>query len=50
VPTEASLLHLRLGKTVIAGATSKTIVDDEERQALRAEALDPDDPAAASPR
>jgi hypothetical protein len=31
--------------TVTTGRTSNTGVDDDERQALRAEGLDPDDPA-----
>ena len=31
--------------TLTAGATSNSGVDYEERQALRAEGLDPDDPA-----
>jgi hypothetical protein len=32
--------------TVTAGATSKTVVDDVERQALRADGFDPGDPVA----
>ena len=31
--------------TVTTGRTSNTGVDDDKRQALRAEGLDPDDPA-----
>jgi hypothetical protein len=33
---------------MVAGATSKTGVDDEERQALWAERLDPDDSAVVA--
>jgi len=33
------------GGTVMTGPTSNTGVDDEERQALQAEGLDPDNPA-----
>jgi hypothetical protein len=34
--------------TVTTGRTSNTGVDDDERQALQAEGLDPDDPAVVA--
>jgi hypothetical protein len=36
------------GGTVTAGETSKPGADDEEREALRAEGFDPDDPAVVA--
>ena len=38
----------RYGQTVRPGRTSRHGVDDEERQALQAEGLDPEDPAVVA--
>ena len=48
MPTKAPALHLRRGRNRDRRRNVKTGVDDEERQAPRAEGLNPDDPAVVS--